>query len=110
MNTDEHGLKRSIHGLRYVEEKGANPLPHLCDHPPTVSPVVWQRFSGTLATNAGNFHQAIGQPVGRAACHVRPKAFYVACRVRRLVHRSLGEVGSLLRGIFPSVNRQSLNG
>jgi hypothetical protein len=99
MNTDEHGLKRSIHGLRYVEEKGANPLPHLCDHPPTVSPVVWQRFSGTLATNAGNFHQAIGQPVGRAACHVR-----------RLVHRSLGEVGSLLRGIFPSVNRQSLNG
>jgi hypothetical protein len=67
MNTDEHGLKRSIHGLRYVEEKGANPLPHLCDHPPTVSPVVWQRFSGNPATNAGNFHQALGQPVGRAA-------------------------------------------
>ena len=34
------------------------------------------------------------------ACHVRPKAFYVACRVRR----------SLLRGIFPPVNRQSLAG
>jgi hypothetical protein len=32
-----------------------------------LSPVVWQRFSGNLATNAGNFHQTIGQPVGRAA-------------------------------------------
>jgi hypothetical protein len=32
-----------------------------------LSPVVWQRFSGTLATNAGNFLQAIGQPVGSAA-------------------------------------------
>jgi hypothetical protein len=37
-----------------------------------------------LATNAENFHQAIGQPVGSAAC-----------RVRR----------SLLRGIFPPLNR-----
>ena len=63
-----------------------------------LSPVVWQRFSGNPATNAGNFHQTIGQPVGRAACRVRPKAFYVACRVRR----------SLLCGIFPPVNRQSL--
>jgi hypothetical protein len=27
-------------------------------------PVVWQRFSGNPATTAGNFHQAIGQPVG----------------------------------------------
>jgi hypothetical protein len=32
-----------------------------------LSPVVWQRFSGTLATNAGIFHQTIGQPVGNAA-------------------------------------------
>jgi hypothetical protein len=45
-------------------------------------------------------------PVGRAACHVRQQAFYAACHVRRLVHRSLGEVGSLLRGIFPPVNRR----
>jgi hypothetical protein len=32
-----------------------------------LSPVVWQQFSGNLTTNAGNFHQTIGQPVGRAA-------------------------------------------
>ncbi len=32
-----------------------------------LSPVVWQRFSGTLATNAANFHQDIGPPVGNAA-------------------------------------------
>jgi hypothetical protein len=63
-----------------------------------LSPIVWQRFSGNPATNGVNFQQAIGQPVGSAACRVRPKAFYVACRVRR----------SLLRGIFPPVNRQSL--
>jgi hypothetical protein len=25
-----------------------------------LSPVVWQRFSGNPATNAGNFHQVIG--------------------------------------------------
>ena len=31
------------------------------------SPVVWQQFSGNPATNVGNFHQAIGQPVGSAA-------------------------------------------
>jgi hypothetical protein len=73
-----------------------------------LSPVVWQRFSGNPSTNAGNFHQTIGPPTGSAACHVRPKAFYAACRVRRPVHRSLGEVGSLLRGIFPPLNRQSL--
>ncbi len=60
-----------------------------------LSPIIWQRFSGNPAINEGNFHQTIGPPVGRT---VRPKAFYVACCVRR----------SLLRGIFPSVNRQSL--
>jgi hypothetical protein len=32
-----------------------------------LSPVVWQLFSGTLATNAGNFYQIIGPPVGSAA-------------------------------------------
>jgi hypothetical protein len=32
-----------------------------------LSPVVWQRFSGNPATNAGNFHQTIGQPVGNTA-------------------------------------------
>jgi hypothetical protein len=32
-----------------------------------LSPVVWQRFSGNQATNAGNFHQTIGPPVGSAA-------------------------------------------
>jgi hypothetical protein len=29
--------------------------------------VVWQRFSGSPTTNAGNFHQTIGQPAGSAA-------------------------------------------
>jgi len=32
-----------------------------------LSPVVWQRFSGNPSTNAGNFHQTIGPPPGRAA-------------------------------------------
>jgi hypothetical protein len=32
-----------------------------------LSPVVWQRFSGNPTTNAGNFYQAIGPPVGSAA-------------------------------------------
>ncbi|HXR03172.1 MAG TPA: hypothetical protein VN836_00515 [Verrucomicrobiae bacterium] len=32
-----------------------------------LSPVVWQRFSGSPTTNAGNFYQIIGQPVGNAA-------------------------------------------
>ena len=32
-----------------------------------LSPVVWQRFSGSPTTNAGNFHQTIGQPAGSAA-------------------------------------------
>ena len=32
-----------------------------------LSPVVWQRFSGNPVTNAGNFYQAIGPPVGSAA-------------------------------------------
>jgi hypothetical protein len=32
-----------------------------------LSPVVWQRLSGNPATNAGDFHQTIGQPAGSAA-------------------------------------------
>jgi hypothetical protein len=32
-----------------------------------LSPVVWQRFSGNPSTNAGNFHQTIGPPVGNVA-------------------------------------------
>jgi len=54
---------------------------------------------GRSTAKTGHLPPVTRHPPGRAAC-----------RVRRLVHRSLGEVGSLLRGIFPAVNRQSLTG
>jgi hypothetical protein len=35
-------------------------LPRAIRYTNLLSPVVWQRFSGNPATNAGNFHQVIG--------------------------------------------------
>ena len=63
-----HGGWRKLKSFQDEIQPFPDPQPSTLNHQPLRNP----------ATNAGNFHQAIGQPVGSAACHVRPKAFYAA--------------------------------